>query len=75
MLPIFERMGVLDAIRAVGVPKLGADFTIGNSRVDEHTFYFNSALGDSPDHAFEVRRSEFDQILFDHCRRTGVDAL
>ncbi len=74
-LPIFERMGVLDAIRAVGVPKLGADFTIGNSRVDEYTFYFNTALGDSPDHAFEVRRSEFDQILFDHCRRTGVDAL
>jgi flavin-dependent dehydrogenase len=74
-LPILERMGVLDAVRAIGVPKLGADFTIGNSRVDEHTFYFSTALGDSPDHAFEVRRSEFDKILFDHCRRAGVEAL
>ena len=74
-LPILERLGVLDKIRAVGVPKLGADFTIGNSGAGQRTFYFGSALGASPDHAFEVRRSEFDRILFEHCANTGVHTL
>jgi flavin-dependent dehydrogenase len=32
-------------------------------------------MGGSPDHAFEVRRSEFDQLLFEHSRSSGVLAL
>jgi flavin-dependent dehydrogenase len=59
-LPIFERLGVIDKIRRIGVPKLGADFTIANSGDEHQTFYFGNALGESPDHAFEVRRSELD---------------
>ena len=74
-LPILERLGVLDQVKAIGVPKLGADFTVGNSEVEQKTFYFKRALGESPDHAFEVRRSEFDQILFEHCKSVGVRAL
>ncbi len=74
-LPIFERLGVLDAVRAIGVPKLGADFTVGNSNAGHETFYFEKALGESPDQAFEVRRSEFDHILFEHCKSSGVSAL
>lgn len=74
-LPILERLGVLDQVKAIGVPKPGADFTVGNSGVEHETFYFKKALGESPDHAFEVRRSEFDQILFEHCKNTGVRAL
>ena len=74
-LPILERLGVIDQIRKIGVPKLGADFTIGNSGSNECTFYFRDALGESPDQAFEVRRSEFDQILFEHARKSGARAL
>ena len=73
-MPILERLGVMDEIKAIGVPKLGADFTIGNSGIEERTFYFRDALGDSPPEAFEVRRSEFDEILFNNARRAGVDA-
>ena len=73
-LPIFEKLGVLDKIRSIGVPKRGADFTIGNSGNEHQTFHFGEALGESPDHAFEVRRSEFDQVLFEQCREAGVDA-
>jgi flavin-dependent dehydrogenase len=73
-LPIFEKLGVLDRIEGIGVPKLGADFTVANSGEEHKTFYFGEALGESPDHAFEVRRSEFDKLLFDQCRDAGVDA-
>ena len=73
-LPIFEKLGVLDQVRGIGVPKLGADFTIANSDSEYQTFYFAKALGHSPDHAFEVRRSEFDKLLFEGCREAGVEA-
>ena len=73
-MPILERLGVMDEVKAIGVPKLGADFTVGNSGMDERTFYFRDALGESPPQAFEVRRSEFDEILFNNARRAGVDA-
>jgi flavin-dependent dehydrogenase len=74
-LPILERLGVLEEVKAIGVPKFGADFTLGNSHTRHRTLNFRIALGTNPDHAFEVRRSEFDQILFENCKRTGVHAL
>lgn len=74
-LPILERLGVLDEVNAIGVIKPGADFTVGNSDAELLTFHFADALGESPVNAFEVRRSEFDQILFENCRKSGVQAL
>jgi flavin-dependent dehydrogenase len=74
-MPILERLGVLEAVRRIGVPKLGADFTIGNSNAEHKTFYFREALGHSPAQAFEVRRSQFDQILFENCKAAGVRTL
>jgi len=74
-MPILERLGVMDQVKAIGVPKLGADFTIGNSGEQERTFYFRDALGESPPHALEVRRSEFDRTLFENARNTGATAL
>lgn len=73
-LPIFERLGVLEEVRKIGVPKMGADFTLGNSESGYETFHFSEALGKSPDHAFEVRRAEFDELLFLNCQKLGVDA-
>ena len=74
-LPILERLGVMDQIRTIGVPKLGADFTVGNTGANEQVFHFRNALGDSPPQAFEVRRSEFDRLLFENSREAGVDAM
>jgi flavin-dependent dehydrogenase len=71
-LPILERLGVLDRVKAIGVPKLGADFTVANSGAPHQTFHFREALGDSPPHAFEVRRSEFDHVLLENSRQLGV---
>jgi flavin-dependent dehydrogenase len=71
-IPILERLGVLEQVRAIGVLKRGADFPVegGNYNV----FRFNRALRDSAGYAFHVRRSEFDQLLFEHARSNGVDA-
>jgi len=71
-LPILERLDLLHEVSSIGVAKLGADFTIANSGADEETYYFADALGKSPPQAFEVRRSEFDQVLFERCKRSGV---
>lgn len=71
-LPILEELGVLEKVRALGVVKLGADFPGNEGRYQ--TFHFRRALGHSPPHAFQVKREEFDQMLFEHARESGVDA-
>src|SRR6201997_1184424 len=64
-LPLFERLGVLDKVRALGVYKRGADFEADNAR-GYNTFAFERALGRSPPHAYQVWRQDFDQMLFEH---------
>ncbi len=72
-LPIFERLGVLDKVRALGVTKLGADFQADNER-GYSTFAFSRAIGNSPPHAYQVWRQDFDKMLYDHARDSGADA-
>src|SRR5579872_5057485 len=72
-LPLFERLGVLDKVRAMGVFKPGADFEADNER-GYNTFAFNRAIGNSPPHAYQVWRQDFDQMLFEHARANGADA-
>lgn len=70
-LPIFERLGVLDQVAAIGVKKHGADFSVATSR--SHISYpFAHALGGSPGHAFQVHRAELDELLFRHAEARGV---
>jgi len=72
-LPLFERLGVLERVRALGVYKPGADFEADNER-GYNTFAFARALGKSPPHAYQVWRQDFDQMLFVHARECGADA-
>lgn len=79
-LPLFERLGVADKVRALGVYKRGADFEADNE-LGYSTFAFDRALGDSPPHAYHVWRQDFDRMLFEHargcgaCTREGHEAL
>ncbi|MCI4569168.1 NAD(P)/FAD-dependent oxidoreductase [Lysobacter sp. CFH 32150] len=71
-LPILERLGVLEQVRAIGTHKPGAEFP-----VDDHnynTFRFERALNPLFGYAFQVKREEFDQLLFEHAKANGVDA-
>jgi len=72
-LPLFERLGVLEKVRAMGVFKPGADFEADNER-GYNTFAFKRAIGTSPPHAYQVWRQDFDKMLFDHACDTGADA-
>ena len=72
-LPVFERLGVLEKVRALGVVKPGADFEADNER-GYNNFAFCRAIGDSPPHAFQVWRADFDQMLFAHARSCGASA-
>ncbi len=72
-LPILDRLGVLDAVREIGVLKLGADFPTMNGAAF-NVFRFDRALGSTPGYAFQVKREEFDQLLFRHAAAQGADA-
>ncbi|HEV7358651.1 MAG TPA: NAD(P)/FAD-dependent oxidoreductase [Steroidobacteraceae bacterium] len=72
-LPVFERLGVLDKVRAMGVFKPGADFEANNER-GYNNYAFSRAIGNSPPHAYQVWRQDFDKMLYEHARETGADA-
>jgi flavin-dependent dehydrogenase len=72
-LPVFERLGVLDKVRALGVLKPGADFEADNER-GFNTYAFSRAIGRSPPHAYQVWRQDFDQMLYERARECGADA-
>ncbi|WP_430790367.1 NAD(P)/FAD-dependent oxidoreductase [Actinoplanes sp. G11-F43] len=68
--PIFELLGVWDKIEAHGFqPKGGAFFHWGPEKWE---VAFRDQ-GDDNTNAWQVVRSEFDQILLDHARELGVD--
>ena len=71
-LPILERLGVLSEMTNIGVTKLGADFTYSDDPLVYRTYKFERALGESPNHAFEVKRDIFDNMLLNNCKESGV---
>src|ERR1700719_1511798 len=72
-LPIFERLGVVEKVRALGVFKAGADFEAANER-GYNTFAFARAIGKSPPHSYQVWRQDFDKMLYEHARACGANA-
>jgi flavin-dependent dehydrogenase len=71
-MPIFEEIGALAKLEALGRQKLGADFPRDDGSY--YTFRFDRALGDTPPFAYQVKREQMDQMLFEHAREHGVDA-
>lgn len=72
-LRIFDTLGVREEIAAIGVHKPGARFVS-----DEHgahaAFSFAAGLNQDYTYSYQVRRSEFDEVLFARARRAGADA-
>jgi flavin-dependent dehydrogenase len=79
-LPILERLGVLEQVKAIGTFKPGAEFPIVDDNgvpagVDHYnTFRFERALNPAFGYAYQVKREEFDELLFRHAQANGVDA-
>ena len=74
-LPIFERLGVLDQVHAIGIKKPGADFNSGMEVGGTHQFHFGFALDKSQPYAYEVRRSEFDNLLLRNSATKGTQVI
>lgn len=72
-LRIFARLGVAEKVAAMGVYKPGAEFVsdeIGQSVA--FPFALSRVKGDK--HAYQVRRAEFDHMLFETARARGARA-
>lgn len=73
-IPILERMGVLDQVRAIGMYKPGAEF-ISEDHPNRQNFQFTEALDPNPSYAYQVRRSQFDEILLRNAAAKGAAVL
>ena len=72
-LPILQRLGVLPQVAAIGVRKPAADF-LGDAG-QHNRFRFERALNPVADHAYQVRRDQFDQLLFSRAAEAGAQTL
>lgn len=73
-LPILERLGVLEDVGRIGVEKFGADFPAPTPE-GYNVFRFGRALDAScVGHAYQVRRDEFDALLFANAAASGAQA-
>jgi len=73
-MPILERMGLSHRVRQIGVKKMGADFPADNER-GYNVFRFERSLNPTWPFAYQVRRDEFDQMLFANAIERGAAAL
>ncbi|HLZ99213.1 MAG TPA: tryptophan 7-halogenase, partial [Steroidobacteraceae bacterium] len=73
-LPLLERLGVADKVRAVGMEKWGAEF-ISHWDGRGQEFLFADAWDKSLAMAYQVRRSEFDEILVRRAAAQGADVI
>ena len=70
-LDILERLGVLEAVRSIGVHKPGAEF-VSDRTGRSAAFPFAQALNRARTHAWQVKRADFDALLFANAGRLGA---
>lgn len=71
-LALFERLGVLDEVAAIGVRKPGAEF-VSDERGESVAFLFANGLDLTHDHSFQVERARLDELLFRNAGRRGAE--
>lgn len=71
-LPLFERLGVADEVRAIGMEKWGAEFVSPHHDMPQ-VFHFAEAWKKDMPYAYQVRRAEFDTILIRNAAAKGVE--
>jgi len=73
-LKIFRRLGLLDRVEAIGVHKAGVDFTSDDEEERFEEIRFSEALDlvEGCEHAYQVRRSDFDRLLFENACERGA---
>ncbi len=74
-LPLFEKLGVAKAIKDIGIEKWGAEFVSPWHVNKSQTFWFGDAWDKSMPFSYQVRRSEFDEILIRNATRLGAEVV
>src|SRR5450755_585103 len=73
-LPIMERLGVAAQVRAMGMEKWGAEF-VSHCDGRHQEFRFARSWDKSLPLAYQVRRSEFDEILVRRAAQLGAQVI
>ncbi len=74
-LPIFDRLGVLEEVSKIGIPKNAAEFNSTDTIRSIDTFYFSESLTDNPPAAFQVERKDLDFLLLNNSRAKGATVI
>ena len=70
-MPLFEKLGVKDAIAGIGVAKYAAEF-VSQYHGRTETFQFGDALDESQPYSYQVPRADFDHLLLSNAEAKGV---
>ena len=73
-MPLFDKLGVAEEVKAIGMPKYGVEFV---SPWHDHIMMleFSEAWDKSLPSAYQVRRSEFDHVLFRNALAKGARGM
>lgn len=71
---LFERLGLREQVERIGMPKWGIEFVSPDHA--HHSFLeFGDAWDKSMPYAWQVRRSELDELMFRHAGACGAEAI
>ncbi len=73
-LAVFERLGIRDKIAGMGVLKRGAEF-VSDETGKSVAFNFALGLDQEYTHSYQVKRADFDEVLFANARSKGARAF
>ena len=73
-MPLLEQLGLRERAERIGLIKRGADFP-ADGQGGFNVFRFRRSLNPTYAHALQVKRAEFDQLLFGAAREAGVRAF
>jgi flavin-dependent dehydrogenase len=74
-LPLFERLGVAAEVHAIGMQKWGAEFVSPWHPGPGQTFEFAEGWNKALPFAYQVRRSQFDEILLRRAATRGARVI
>ncbi len=73
-MPLLDKLGVREQVAAIGMPKWGVEFNALEQGKQTH-IEFAEAWDKTMPYAYQVRRSEFDEVLFRNAQKKGAHGI
>ncbi|MDQ9171791.1 NAD(P)/FAD-dependent oxidoreductase [Oxalobacteraceae bacterium R-40] len=73
-MPLLDKLGVREQVAAIGMPKWGVEFNAPEENKQTH-IEFSEAWDKTMPYAYQVRRSDFDEVLFRNAQQKGAHAI